>query len=67
MQKASVGYEAFHIENEENEETDQATPNRNLVRFIKNDGNHNLINSELVSCSISKENLIVTGDNLLNL
>ena len=65
MQKASVGYEAFHIENEENEETDQATPNRNLVLFIKNDGNYNLINSELVSCSISKENLIVTGDNLL--
>nr|WP_246200094.1 DEAD/DEAH box helicase [Maribacter luteus] len=64
-QKASVGYEAFHLENEENEETEQEVANRNLVRFIKNDGNQNLINSELISCSISRDSQIANGDNLL--
>lgn len=61
-QKASVGYEAFHMENE-NEETE--ITNSNLVRFIKNKEHQKLKNKELMPCAISENNDVISGDDLL--
>ncbi|MFZ2432384.1 MAG: DEAD/DEAH box helicase, partial [Lutibacter sp.] len=64
-QKASVGYEAFHMENAENNDNNQESGNRNLVRFIKNSEHQNLRNQELFPCSISNDNKVITGEDLL--
>jgi len=64
-QMSSVGYEAFHVENDENDESEDASNNTNLARFIKNREDQNLRNQELVACSISPDNLISTGEDLL--
>src|SRR5680860_491856 len=55
-QKATVGYEAFSIEADENEEQPQETTNRNLVRLIINKGNYNPRNQELFPCYINQDN-----------
>jgi hypothetical protein len=67
IQKVSVGYEAFRLENDENDETEQIVRNGNVVRFIKSKENQNLKNKELFSCAISENNDIISGDDLLML
>lgn len=58
-QKASIGYEAFHMENDD---TEQEITNGNLVRFIKNKEYQKLKNQDLISCTISENNDIISGD-----
>ncbi len=65
-QIASEGYEAFQIENDNEEQSDEKNINhlkKNLVRFVKNNGNSRFMNEKLVLQSISTENEIVFGDN----
>ncbi|GAB1858041.1 DEAD/DEAH box helicase [Flavobacteriaceae bacterium MHTCC 0001] len=64
-QKATVGYEAFSIEADENEERLQETTNRNLVRLITNKDNCNPKNQELFPCHINQDNEIKSGDDFL--
>jgi hypothetical protein len=49
----------------ENEEAEQEVTNGNLVRFIQNKEHQHLRNQELVPCSISENNEITSGDDLL--
>ena len=65
LQKASVGYEAFHLEDDENEETEQEVINGNSARFIKNRENENLRNQDLLPCAITENNEIISGDDFL--
>ena len=51
-QKASVGYEAFNMENNEGYENETDTTNSNCVRLIKNNENQNLRSQDLFPCSI---------------
>lgn len=64
-QKATVGYEAFSIEADVDEDEPQESTSRNLVRLIKNDNDRNHRNQELFPCSINKNNEIQTGDDFL--
>lgn len=64
-QKATVGYEAFSIETEENEEQTQETTNRNLVRLIANKEEYKPKNQELFPCHINQDNEIKSGDDFL--
>ena len=64
-QKASVGYEAFHMENDNNDQEELEIANKNLVRFIKNDINQTLRNQRLIPCSISKNNDVISGNDFL--
>lgn len=60
-QKATEGYEAFHIDEDEDSDDefkDRVNQNSHLVRFIKSDHNLNLRNRALVACEISKDNEI---------
>ena len=61
-QKATLGYEAFSIENDENYEGNHKITNSNLVRFIKN---NNLIaeQQDLQPCSIGQDNEILYDGN----
>jgi DEAD/DEAH box helicase domain-containing protein len=63
-QKTSVGYEAFHLENEEENPVDnqeEVSITDTSVRFLKNAPTKKLVDSNLESCSISKENDIITS------
>ena len=64
-QKASVGYEAFNMENNESDENEQESTNSNTVRLIKNNLFQNLRNQNLFPCAISENNNIITGDDFL--
>lgn len=64
-QKASMGYEAFNMDNSESEENEQEQINNNSVRLIKNNVYQNLRNQNLFPCSISENNNIITGDDFL--
>lgn len=64
-QKATVGYEAFSIEQDENEEQLQEKTNKNLVQLIINKNYHNSKNQELFPCQINQDNEIKTGDDFL--
>ncbi len=63
LQKASVGFEAFHIEEDDNEQ--EETTNSNLVRFIKNKEYKNLRSKDLFPCKITKDNNVISGEDLL--
>lgn len=69
IQKASVGYEAFLMEDDAEDDEDEkggGTNNiSNLVRFIRNRKDHNLRIRNLFPCSISAENGIISGDDFL--
>lgn len=65
IQKSSVGYEAFHLENDESEERDENATDKgstNLIRLIKNDYSRT---RDLMTCSISEDNEIISGDDFL--
>ncbi|WP_339848303.1 DEAD/DEAH box helicase [uncultured Dokdonia sp.] len=64
-QKATVGYEAFSIEADVDENEPQESTSRNLVRLIKNTGDQNHRNQELFPCDINQNNEIQTGENFL--
>jgi superfamily II DNA/RNA helicase len=64
-QKASVGYEAFNMENNEGDESEQDSTNSNCVRLIKNNENQNLRSQDLYPCSISENNNIISGEDFL--
>ncbi|MFK7806962.1 MAG: DEAD/DEAH box helicase [Saprospiraceae bacterium] len=64
-QKATVGYEAFSIEADVDEDEPQESTSRNLVRLIKNTRGHNHRNQELFPCDINQNNEIQTGDDFL--
>ena len=67
FQKTSIGYEAFNIENEEEEQNVDIKINVNdtSVRFLKNNPNLKFKDALLEPCSISKDNEIITGEDLL--
>mgnify|MGYP003115253462 CR=1 FL=1 len=64
-QKATVGYEAFSLEVDENEDQPQETTRRNLVRLITNREEYNPKNQELFPCHINQDNEIISGDDYL--
>jgi DEAD/DEAH box helicase domain-containing protein len=67
-QKASVGYEAFNMENDEtneNSEHEQESKNSNSVRLIKTNACQNLRNDNLFPCSVSDNNNLVSGEDFL--
>ncbi|WP_028872941.1 DEAD/DEAH box helicase [Psychroserpens burtonensis] len=68
FQKTSVGYEAFHLENEEERnEENKNNVNDSAVRFLKNNLNQQFKDADLEPCSISKDNEIIAGEDLLML
>jgi superfamily II DNA/RNA helicase len=64
-QKASIGYEAFNIDEEENQEENQSLHNISLVRFVKNSPYNNFKSDDLIPCSIDINGEIVDGSSLL--
>ena len=62
MQKATIGFEAFNIDTDENEEQQDAL-SKNIVRLVS--GNTNTNNKELFHCSINEKNEIIDGDDFL--
>lgn len=64
-QKASLGYEAFNMENDEASESEEEVTNSNLVRFIANIESHTPRNQELMPYSIMDNGDLVTGDDFL--
>ena len=64
IQKASTGYEAFHIEDDEIED-DHGFTDTKIVRFIKNVENQLLKNQDLIACKISRNNEVLSGEDLL--
>lgn len=68
-QKASAGYEAFHIEDdvEEKEEDQDQTESRSLntIRLIRNNDGYKTRNRELTAMSISADNDLISGDDFL--
>lgn len=66
-QQASQGYEAFHIDGEEDETDENQTQKQtNTVHFIKNAPNQELRNRDAEVCTISKNNeLKEEGDHFL--
>lgn len=64
-QKASTGYEAFHIEKEEDNTSEQVNYDANLVRLINYKLAEKIQNKELTPCSITIENEIVSGNDFL--
>ena len=65
FQKTSMGYDAFHLENEGEEDRNEINKNDTAVRFLKNNPNQEFKDANLEPCSISRENEIITGDDLL--
>lgn len=58
-QKASKGYEAFTLENEDEEtQTTQENHQSNLVRFVRNHPNNRFNEVKLTGCSIEHDNSI---------
>lgn len=64
-QKASTGYEAFHIENEDGSVSEQIDIDANLVRLINYKLADKYSNKELTPCSITMDNEIVSGNDFL--
>lgn len=66
-QKASNGYEAFQIDEEDEQETrNNVSPK--IIRFIKNDTTQRLVNQDFIECSINQEGKIVyENENLLKI
>ncbi|MFT4803121.1 MAG: ATP-dependent helicase YprA (DUF1998 family) [Polaribacter sp.] len=64
-QKATVGFDAFVIESDNNEEHQQESTNTNIVRLITNKGKYNPRNQELFPCNINQDNEIGEGDDFL--
>ncbi|WP_394906083.1 DEAD/DEAH box helicase [uncultured Mesonia sp.] len=69
-QKATVGYEAFNIEADVDEDDVdegelQKSTNRNIVRLVKNENGLNHRNQELFPCSIKQNNEIQSGEDFL--
>ncbi len=64
-QKATLGYEAFSIETDIDEDEPQESTSRNLVRLIKNATGQNHRNQELFPCDINQNNEIQSGDDFL--
>ncbi|WP_292946917.1 DEAD/DEAH box helicase [Olleya sp. UBA1516] len=64
-QKATVGYEAFSIEADDDEDDSQESTSKNLVRLIKNAGGKEHRNQELLPCTINQNNEIQTGEDFL--
>lgn len=64
-QKATVGYEAFSIEADDDEDDSQESTSKNLVRLIKNAGGKEHRNQELLPCIINQNNEIQTGEDFL--
>ncbi|GAK90933.1 helicase [Nonlabens ulvanivorans] len=64
-QKATVGYEAFSIEADDDEDESQESTSKNLVRLIKNEGGKEHRNQELLPCNINQNNEIQTGEDFL--
>ena len=64
-QKASVGFEAFSMENNESDDNENDTTNTNLIRLIKNNLNHSIRNQNLFPCSVSENNTIISGEDFL--
>lgn len=64
-QKASVGYEAFSMENIDADEGEQTVSHTNTVRFIANKVNQKTRSENLLPFSISENNGLITGDDFL--
>ena len=66
FQKTSIGYEAFNIEYEEDQSEDiKINESNSSVRFLKNSPDLKLKDFPTEPCSISKDNEIITGKDLL--
>ncbi|MEM8522645.1 DEAD/DEAH box helicase [Flavobacterium sp. PL12] len=61
-QKTTVGYDAFHMENDDVEENRKPEIINNLARFINYNKEYNPKNQELFPCSISIDNEIISGE-----
>lgn len=61
-QKASTGYEAFSLEEEDTEENSSLPTLIKTIRFVKNDLATNLKSDNLVPCSIDKSGFITDGN-----
>lgn len=65
-QKTSLGYEAFSVEDENtNDENDEVSHNKNVVRLILNKNASHLTNQNLYSCNITQNNDVIDGDDYL--
>lgn len=64
-QKASIGYEAFSIEADDNDENPYESTHKNIVRLILNREGYDPRNQELFPCSINANNEIENGDDFL--
>lgn len=63
FQIASTGYEAFHLDSEEESSSENLNPD--VVRFIRNYNNTPPRNGALFYCSINADNDIISGDDFL--
>lgn len=64
-QKASVGYEAFSIEEDDAEEDNFAVKRINLIRFVKNSSINNFKSRDLIPQEIDQAGLLIDGDTFL--
>lgn len=66
-QKASLGYEAFTIDDDMNESNeDRLPPNRiNVIRFVKNTPSNNFKSLNLIPCNIDQDGIVADGDSFL--
>lgn len=64
FQMASAGYEAFHLDSEE-EENSAENHNSDVVRFIRNHKDNPPRNKALFYCSINADNHIISGEDFL--
>ncbi len=69
FQKATTGYEAFKIENADDDSQEgsegQSTQQVNVLRFVRNTPNNTYNDDELIPCSINKDNTINHSDDHL--
>ena len=66
-QKASNGYEAFQID-EQNEEEITNNVSSKIIRFIKKNTTQKLINEDFIECSINQEGKVIyENENLLKI
>jgi superfamily II DNA/RNA helicase len=64
-QKATTGYEAFTIDEDDNDESASLLSRVNLVRFVKYTATNNFKSDGLIPCEIDQTGLITEGDALL--
>ncbi|MEJ7778682.1 MAG: DEAD/DEAH box helicase [Daejeonella sp.] len=64
-QKASTGYEAFIIDEDDNDENNLIPTSINVVRFVKNSVSSNFISENLIPCKIDQSGFIIEGESLL--